>query len=353
MKINKITASLLFVIFPTSDLISANDIQIDRVYSTVTVISQGQTNIPVHVVVMNPSAQPLIDVAANLHFYKNTTEIYDYSWVWIDGPHNIDPGRTTLNYNVSAWAFATEGTITVDAKIHGYMEGTAIFDSDGADTTHSWVVVKPALLTVQTINLDSDTLRQGSTSNTLTTTVANRLGESNTATAIIDSTKLVFHGEGGDLSSQFVVFPTSIPNNITGGLNRTFEYTFDILQDAEIGPVEVFQKLWYRDAISDHIDSTFSTMSDNFYIKEDVPIMGNVNEDDTVNSTDALLVLSCEVGINTQQFCPMNCGDVNNDGAINSTDALIILSYDVEIAMPFPVGEVGCPVEVPPCLGCN
>jgi hypothetical protein len=82
-------------------------------------------------------------------------------------------------------------------------------------------------------------------------------------------------------------------------------------------------------------------------------ILGDVNGDDTVNSTDALVILSCDVGTDTSQFCPMNCGDVNADGLVNSTDALIILSYDVGMDVPYPVGESGCPSSVTPCLGCT
>jgi len=82
-------------------------------------------------------------------------------------------------------------------------------------------------------------------------------------------------------------------------------------------------------------------------------ILGDVNGDDTVNSTDALIILSCDVGIDTSAYCPMNCGDVNDDGLINSTDALIILSYDVGIYVPYPVGEPGYPSSVTPCPGCS
>jgi hypothetical protein len=82
-------------------------------------------------------------------------------------------------------------------------------------------------------------------------------------------------------------------------------------------------------------------------------ILGDVNDDELANSTDALIVLSCDVGIDVSLFCPMNCGDVNEDGYINSTDALIILSYDVGIIIPFPVGQPGCPATVTPCPGCN
>jgi hypothetical protein len=82
-------------------------------------------------------------------------------------------------------------------------------------------------------------------------------------------------------------------------------------------------------------------------------ILGDVNGDGVVNSTDALIVLSCDVGLDTSGYCPMNCGDVNADGLVNSTDALVILSYDVGLTVPFPVGEPGCPSSVTPCAGCT
>jgi uncharacterized repeat protein (TIGR02543 family) len=82
-------------------------------------------------------------------------------------------------------------------------------------------------------------------------------------------------------------------------------------------------------------------------------LLGDVNGDGAVNSADASNVLSCDAGIDTSQFCPMNCGDVNDDGVVNSTDALIILSHDAGIDVPFPVGGVGCPSGVTPCPGCT
>jgi hypothetical protein len=81
--------------------------------------------------------------------------------------------------------------------------------------------------------------------------------------------------------------------------------------------------------------------------------LGRVNGDAQVNSTDALIILSADVGINTSAFCPMNCGDVNGDGFVNSTDALIILSYDVGISVPFPVGTGACPSSITQPPGCS
>ena len=80
---------------------------------------------------------------------------------------------------------------------------------------------------------------------------------------------------------------------------------------------------------------------------------GDVNDDDAASSTDALIILSCDVDIDVSTFCPMNCGDVNGDGYVDSTDALIILSYDVGISVPYAIGQPGCESTVTPCPGCN
>ena len=101
------------------------------------------------------------------------------------------------------------------------------------------------------------------------------------------------------------------------------------------------------------------TMSSNksvtaYFTAASAGILGDVNGDGQVTSTDALIILSGDVGLNVSQFCPINCGDVNNDGFVTSTDALIILSYDVDLTIPYPVGQAGaCPVSVTPCPGCN
>jgi hypothetical protein len=82
-------------------------------------------------------------------------------------------------------------------------------------------------------------------------------------------------------------------------------------------------------------------------------LLGGVNGDGLVNSTDALIILSADAGLDTSQFCPMNCGDVNADGQINSTDALILLSYDAGMTVPFALGQPGCPASATPPPGCT
>ncbi len=82
-------------------------------------------------------------------------------------------------------------------------------------------------------------------------------------------------------------------------------------------------------------------------------ILGDVNHDGLANSTDALIVLKGDVGLDISSHCPVNCGDVNNDGYVNSTDALIILKFDVGLTITQPVGMPGCYESVTQPSGCS
>jgi hypothetical protein len=140
--------------------------------------------------------------------------------------------------------------------------------------------------------------------------------------------------------------------NATGatGNNVVFQITFDVLA---VG--------------TSPLNLEYSAMATAYTFADLLPILivtdgqvvvspthlGDVNGDSLVNSTDALIILSADVGMNTSTFCPMNCGDATGDGLVNSTDALVILSYDVGMSVPFPVGTGGCPSSVTPPPGCN
>lgn len=81
-------------------------------------------------------------------------------------------------------------------------------------------------------------------------------------------------------------------------------------------------------------------------------ILGDVDEDTLANSTDAVLVLTYDVGLavppKVLSRINLGYGNVNasmGDTLTNSTDALFILSYDVGKPVPFPIGV---PICLPP-----
>ena len=109
-------------------------------------------------------------------------------------------------------------------------------------------------------------------------------------------------------------------------------------------------------ATVEYVDMVDGSVISSYTVEPNEPLedlLGDVNGDSTANSTDALIILSGDVGINIASFCPINCGDVNGDGLVNSTDALILLSYDVGLSVPFSVGTEGCSSEVTQPPGCT
>jgi len=240
-------------------------------------------------------------------------------------------------------AWSTDGQFI--AYSSDYCSGEVNASVDCQDFSQGTQVVVP--LTIDMSNMSAPDDKLGSFTGTID-------WDTNVLTYISDSG--ILSGFTGNVvaSSGHITFNGANPNG-AGGIIDILNVTFQVVDDPQLCETSSF------------IDLEFSAMAAAFTFHNILPcatvndciftltcgILGDVNNDEIANSTDALIVLSCDVGINTSQFCPMNCGDVNEDGFINSTDALIILSYDVGMDVPFPVGEPGCPQEVTQCPGCN
>lgn len=70
-------------------------------------------------------------------------------------------------------------------------------------------------------------------------------------------------------------------------------------------------------------------------VQESTGLLGDVNGDGNINSTDAMLVLQHAVKMITLTEEQQLRADVTHDGAINSTDAMRILQYAVKIITSF------------------
>jgi hypothetical protein len=187
-----------------------------------------------------------------------------------------------------------------------------------------------------------------------------------TATLYWDPTQLEYTGHSGGSTSGWGSPTVNTTNVATGqldfsaakptgssGLVNILNMNFDIIGGlGDPGTVDLgFTAMASATTFTNLMP--YLCVEDCDYEIESCGILGDVNGDDLVNSTDALIILSCDVGLDVSSFCPMNCGDVNGDGLVNSTDALIVLAYDVGQSVPFPVGEPGCPGGVTPCPGCT
>lgn len=64
-------------------------------------------------------------------------------------------------------------------------------------------------------------------------------------------------------------------------------------------------------------------------------ILGDVNGDGKINSSDAILILQHSVGIETLEGSQFLAGDVSADNRLNSTDAILILQFSVGLIQGF------------------
>lgn len=244
------------------------------------------------------SASPLSGCAPlTVNFTDQSTgEVTSWSWDFGDG-------GTSTEQNPSH-DYTTAGTFTVALTVTG---------PGGSDTETKTDYITVGETPVADFNADQTS---GSCPLTVTYTDA----------STGNPTSWNWSFPGGDPASATGQGPHSVTYNDGG----TYSVTLDVSNDC---------------------GTNSNTKTD--YISVNCGILGDVNADDAANSTDALIILSCDVGLDVSQYCPMNCGDVNSDGAVNSTDALIILSYDVGMSVSYPVGQPGCPSSVTPCDGCN
>ena len=136
-----------------------------------------------------------------------------------------------------------------------------------------------------------------------------------------------------------------------GGRVAIFQTTFEVIEETELEePITL-------DFSSLNAAGTFANLLSDLEVENcDLDIissqrlLGDVNSDSSITSTDALIILSYDVGMEVTSdiadLITMGLGDINGDGLTNSADALIILSYDAGISVPFPLGELFCPAEM-------
>ena len=64
-------------------------------------------------------------------------------------------------------------------------------------------------------------------------------------------------------------------------------------------------------------------------------LMGDVNGDGAVNTTDAKLIMQLDLGLVDETKVDTAVADVNGDGAINTTDAKLIMQFDLGLNEDF------------------
>lgn len=110
--------------------------------------------------------------------------------------------------------------------------------------------------------------------------------------------------------------------------------------DRDNGDVYLYENGKYTNMYARYIDGymVFKTDKLGIFILTDVMpnvILGDINNDQTIDYNDAVMALQSDSGILTLNDSQKLAADVNNDGIINYNDAVQILKYDAGLIMKF------------------
>ena len=122
-----------------------------------------------------------------------------------------------------------------------------------------------------------------------------------------------------------------LPNEIEQNYNHLYFAIKDISDaDGNAGTVWPYNKTDGHDAVSPYIHTI------DYYLIPEPVIHADVDQNSSINSTDAMLTLRNSLGLDMSQtnwFTSSSTGDVNCDGITNSTDAMLILRHSLGLDM--------------------
>lgn len=206
-------------------------------------ISQGQTAIPVRMIVQNSGMESVRLVGANLRF-SDANKINRSSEYVVarNDTFTVVPGfgaQRLLSFSVGVSPTATTGLIEINGNVNGLINGTAVSDSS-ADKAASWLVQTPPVLRIERVQAASDTVVQGKN-----TTVTVKYRNDGDAPLVIDSDSLTFWavGQGKNVTSEYAqqAFPTN-PDTISGHSSRDLSYSVMVASSASLDTIQINAK---------------------------------------------------------------------------------------------------------------
>lgn len=224
-------------------VINMSSLNVLSVVTEHSTVSQGQSNIPVSVVVENIGSQGVSEINAGLHFTGPAPNFADrstdYPFVTRTDQITQIPGgsRQTLNFSVYVGTTALNDSITIDAWVSGLVGESVVSDSS-AEQTDKWRVQKPAAFQISKIEAFADTVSQGLDNVAVSMTVKN-IGEAN---GLIELAQLKFWSidENRDLPSDYQVFHSiSNPEVIHGQDQEILNFTLNVGTTATLGEVRL------------------------------------------------------------------------------------------------------------------
>ena len=256
---------------------------ITSIATTPETVTRDQTSLTVTITIQNGDANtaPANNVSGDLIFCTedgtdgdancggagDTNKTTDYSFAEADIISSINGGSTgTLTFTVTVTTGATLGVITLDgANASGEDNNiSGLLSTDNyADTVDTWTVKEKAILAIDSITANPDTVTKGQSGITVTMVVGNTGGVNATIPEAGDYVvNLTLNLGGTDKTSQYTLTPALSPATILAEDTATYTWNVTVAADATEGEITVDGNILARDATRG-ADVTVSSAGDN------------------------------------------------------------------------------------------
>jgi hypothetical protein len=244
--------------------ITLGSLAIQSVTTNPSTVSRGQDNITVNMVIQNTGGTSVTNIGgqnARLNFLGPGSVIlneYATTVTRTDAFTEIPGGASrTLSYSVDIPNDATLGLVTIDGEVHGLLNGVDNVDVTAANNPDQWTVQDSALVRIDQVVANLDTVVQGQSADTIQVTIANP-APAGGAAAVIDDVDLIFRLNGQDRSSNFTQQPVgSNPQSIPAAGSVILRYTVGVDGAADVGQYTIDA------SITAHDQNSAKTISDN------------------------------------------------------------------------------------------
>jgi len=259
--------------------VTLSNLNIVSVTSTSFSVSQGQTNVPVDLVIENLSASTISNLASGLVFkgpaplFENRNADYP-SVIRTDGITSIPSGGIrTLKFLVTVSANARTDSVTVDGWISGLINSVAVNDTF-ALAPWRWAVQTPPLLKITKISSLLTEVSQGRTGVNVSMTVQNQ-GQA-TANVTLDTLSFWSVNQSKSVTSEYQIIPSvTNPQTIPGSNARAkFDFTVNVGSAATLGQVIINGEIRGVDANSGALKSDNSADTTHVWLVQNAPIVG-------------------------------------------------------------------------------
>ncbi len=225
-------------------------VAVSTVSITPITVSKGQTGVTVSVTIQNGGGADATSVTPSLTFTQTTANDRsgDYTATCTNCSNadqlTLTPSETdtyTFSVDVKSLDSVAVGvaiTVNCNATATESNLGTAISDSDGANTTDLWTVQVPAALAITAVATTPTKVSRGQTSIAVTISVQNSGQEGLTSVSISTATPLFTQSTSNDRDADYTVACSNCDTTtIAGGATQVYNFTVDVAAGATTGSI--------------------------------------------------------------------------------------------------------------------